>query len=346
MNLREYRQVAAGRKSPKYIRSGPTVLALKIEIADRMLRECCLCERRCGVDRANGQLGFCGAGETSRYFFEQTLWGEEKPLVPSHEVFFSGCNMRCRFCYSWEQVADPALGEEVIPAEFAKMVDSRRQEGAVNLNLIGGEPTVNLPSILKVLRLIKNPTPIVWNSNFFMSTETMHLLDGVVDLYLGDFRFGNDKCASEVADTNGYFEAAVRNFKTAVESGDVIIRHLLLPGHVECCLRPIAEWTAKNLPDVPFNLMFQYTPCSHAEDDPLLGRMVTNEEQREAAKIVRSLGLNTSRWNRPLPNQPYPKEVGKGEFSTTITIESDGRVVIKHLHGDLLDLVRALKIGE
>ena len=376
MDLGNYGSVARGRRSPAYlrsarrrlgsvnlaelsteacwaihdgvptpVRSGPSLLDLKIEVAERMLRECCLCERRCGVNRAGGETGFCGVGPNSHYFFEQTLWGEEAPLIPSHQVYFSGCNMRCKFCYSWESILDPARGKLLAPEEFADLIDFRRAEGAANLNLIGGEPTVHLPNILKALRLVRCPTAVVWNSNFFMSEETMRLLDGIVDLYLGDFRFGNDRCASRLAGTDRYFATAARNFKVAAASGDLIIRHLLLPGHIECCLRPIAEWVAGNLPDVSFNLMFQYTPFFEAPNDPVLCRSLTAEEEAEAAKLVASLGLNTRRWNRPLRRKQEARPVGSGGISTTITIQPDGRVSIMHLHGDLRDLVAALKGG-
>ena len=326
-------------------RAQVSLLDVKIELAHRMLSSCRLCERHCGVDRTRGQTGFCGVGGDSFYFFEQTLWGEEPPLVPSHEVFFSGCNLRCKFCYSWESLFDTHRGVLFEPRAFADLVSSRRREGAANLNLIGGEPTVHLPSILKSLKLVDNPTPVVWNSNFHMSVETMRLLHGLVDLYLGDFRFGNDRCAQEIGGVSGYVAAAERNFLMAAESGDLIIRHLVLPGHVDCCLRPIAQWVARRLPDVPFNLMFQYTPFHDALDDPELCRSLTPEEELEATNIVSALGLNTQSWKRPLKRGPQPRAIGKGELTTTITIRPDGRVGVMHLHGELLDIVQSLAQG-
>lgn len=324
---------------------GVSLLEVKSRIADQMLESCALCERRCGANRLGGDTGFCGVGRESFYFFEQTLWGEEPPLIPSHEVFFSGCNLRCKFCYSWQALLDPNLGTCVSPVDFAKLIEARHEEGAVNLNLIGGEPTVHLPAILKTLRLLNIPVPIVWNSNFFMSDEAMRLLNGVVDLYLGDFRFGCNACAERLGGVNGYVSAAKRNFKLAHETGDLIIRHLVLPGHVDCCLAPIADWASENLPDVPFNLMFQYTPFFEALDDPALCRSLLPEEERRALEIVASRGLNTQNWRKPLDRTPRGDGIGKGEISTTITIRPDGRVGIMHLHGELLDVVRALECG-
>lgn len=374
MDLARYRSVARNRRLPAYVRSehrrlgtvdlarldteelwlvhdsppshrtGPSLLDLKIELAERMLHSCALCERRCGADRAGGETGFCGVGTHTRCFFEQVLWAEEAPVVPSHEVFLTGCNMRCRFCYAWDRIIDPSQGKGLPPEDFAACIDLRRSEGATNVNIIGGDPTVNLPAVLRALKLVTRPTAVVWNSNFYMSEETMKLLDGVVDLYLGDFKFGNDGCASEIGGTDRYFAAADRNFRMAAESGDLVIRHLILPGHVDCCLRPVAEWVAANLPEAPFNLMFQYLPCGPAVNDLALGRPVFEDEKARALEIVQSLGLNTTRWNKPL-RYGNSRSIGSGEISTTIHISADGRVSIMHLHGELRDLVATLQAG-
>ncbi|MBI2843680.1 MAG: radical SAM protein [Armatimonadetes bacterium] len=333
------------KQNPDSPLARPTLLDVKTELAERNMRECSLCERRCLVDRTKGETGVCGVGEKSYYFFEQRLWGEEPPLVPSHEVFFSGCNMRCAYCYSWEALLDTTKGNLLVPDEFAGLVDRRRTEGAANLNLIGGEPTVHLPVILRSISRLKQPTPIVWNSNFLMSQESMRLLEGIIDLYVGDFRFGNDECAQKIADVDRYFDAASRNFKWAANSADLIVRHLLIPGHTECCLRPIAKWMADNLPEAPFNLMFQYVPFYKALEDPSLCRTLTSDEEREAEEIVSSFGLNTDRWKTYLPGRPPVAEAGSGEVSTTVIVRPDGRVAIMHLHGDLIHIARALSNG-
>lgn len=334
-----------GRRPGTYVaQSGGQVslLDVKAELARRMLKDCRFCERQCRVDRTRGETGFCGAGVQSRFFFEQTLWGEELPVIPSHEIFFCGCNLRCKYCYSWESVLDPSRGTPVTASDLAGLIDRRRLEGAANVNLIGGEPTVHLAAILEALKLTTTPAAVVWNSNFLMSAETMKLLDGVVDLFLGDFRFGSDECAERLGGVSRYVEAAKRNFLLAAGSADLIIRHLVVPGHVECCLRPVAEWVAANLPEAPFNLMFQYTPFFEALTDPRLSRQLTPDEEHRAAEIVSSLGLNTKRWNRPLKRQSAAAEIGQGPLDTTITIAPDGRVGIMHLHGELLELANSL----
>ncbi|MCE5321695.1 radical SAM protein [bacterium] len=323
-----------------------SLLDVKSEIASHMLESCNLCEHRCGANRQAGEVGICGIRRDSHYFFEQILWGEEPPLVPSHEVFFSGCNLRCKFCYSWQSLQHSDLGDCVVPEDFAKLISARHAEGSINLNLIGGEPTCHLPTILRTLQLLDTPVLIVWNSNFFMSNQTMRLLDGIVDLYLGDFKFGCNACAKDLGAVNGYVSIAKRNFKLAYESGDLIIRHLLLPGHIDCCLIPIAKWVSENLPGVPFNLMFQYTPYFGALDDPALCRSLLPDEEKRALEIVESYGLNTRSWKKPLYAACCnDRSIGKGEISTTVTIRPDGRVGILHLHSELLDVIRALECG-
>jgi len=325
--------------------NGCSLLDLKIEIAKRIMQKCSLCEWRCGADRAAGETGFCGVGSESYYFFEQILCGEEAPVIPSHEVFFSGCNMRCKFCYSWQSLENTSYGKLMNATDFAETVENRKAEGAVNLNLIGGEPTVHLLNILQAIKSFKSPIPIVWNSNLYMSTSTMRLLDGIVDLYLGDFKYGNDTCASQIGGIKHYFETVTRNFISAASSSDIIIRHLMLPGHVECCFRPIAQWISKNMPDVPFNLMPQYTPFYQALNDPELSKSLTPEEIAEAGSITSSLNLNMREWNIPLDMDRPATCIGTGELSTTVIIRPDGRVTFMHLHNDLLQVVESLENG-
>jgi putative pyruvate formate lyase activating enzyme len=284
-------------------------------------------------------------GSESFYFRESLLFAEEPPLIPSHEVFLSGCNMRCRFCYSHESLYDTSFGAKFMPEEFAQVAERRRREGAVNINLLGGEPTVHLLSILKMLRALKRSTAVVWNSNFYMSEEAMRLLSGVVDLFVGDMRFGNNACAANLADTERYFDTACRNYLLASKRADLVVRHLLLPGHVECCFKPIARWVSENLPGVPFNLMFGYTPFHMALADPALACAVSPEEEAAALKIAGEYGLNIKKWMRPLARKRALKSTEREEISTTITVRPDGKIGIMHLHAELLPLVQALETG-
>ena len=342
--MHRYRQIAENKRLSRYIDvKSSGILDHKIDECRKLMESCCLCERRCGINRLAGEVGFCGVGEQCRISLEQILCGEEAPLVPSHEVFFTGCNLRCKYCYSWQSVIDPQRGRLVCAEELADIVSARKNEGAVNLNLIGGEPTVNLLAILETIKCLDVSTAVVWNSNFYMSQECMQLLDSIVDLYVGDFRFGCDECARSIAGVKDYTEIAKRNFLFASKSADIIIRHLVIPGHIECCFKPIAEWVSHNIPDIPFNLMFQYTPFYEALDDMQLSCSLSDDEKQRAMEIAELYNLNIESWKIPLQDISDKYPAGAGDIETTITIRPDGKVCILHVHKELLDIVNALE---
>ncbi|AKB74653.1 hypothetical protein MSLAZ_1392 [Methanosarcina lacustris Z-7289] len=134
-------------------------------------------------------------------------------------------------------------------------------------------------------------TPVVWNSNMYHSKEIAEILEGVVDVYLGDFKYGNDKCALEYSQVKNYMEVVQPNFEFAYKTAEILLLHLVLPGHLDCCTRPITEWVAGNIPQIRFNLMFQYRPCYRAMEYPDLGRQLTLEEETDAIDIVRGVGI-------------------------------------------------------
>jgi putative pyruvate formate lyase activating enzyme len=125
----------------------------------------------------------------------------------------------------------------------------------------------------------------------YMTPEVIELLDGVVEMYLADFKFGNGPCARAVAGVDNYTEVVTRNLLLAAAQAPVIVRHLLMPGHLECCFRPVARWMAENLPDVPFTLMTGYVPAWRADTCGELGRMLTQTECDAAEQFIAELGL-------------------------------------------------------
>lgn len=151
--------------------------------------------------------------------------------------------------------------------DLAARIDDRRRHGSRNVNFVGGEPTPNLPYILRVMSLTQENIPVVWNSNFYMSTEAVHLLDGFSDLFLTDFKYGNDDCAMRLSGIKNYWKTVTRNHKMAWNVGDMIVRHLVLPNHVECCSKPILKWISRNLGlEVVLNIMGQYRPVYRASE--------------------------------------------------------------------------------
>lgn len=270
----------------------PSLLDLKAELARRMLGSCRFCERRCGVNRSSGEKGVCGVGERSRVASEFMHHGEEPELVPSYTIFFSGCTFRCCFCQNWDISQYPENGVETSPRTLASLAATHRRDGARNVNWVGGEPTPNLHNILEALAGLEVNLPSVWNSNMYMSEETMELLAGTQDVYLTDFKYGSDGCALRCSSAPDYWRVVTRNHKLAHRDAELIIRHLVLPGHLECCTRPILGWIAKNLGrGVRVNVMGQYRPEYKAQDFPELARRPSSEEMERALAIAREAGL-------------------------------------------------------
>lgn len=272
-----------------------SVLEVKIELARRILSSCRFCSRRCGADRTSGETGYCGVGAKSRFQSDFLHMGEEPELVPSHTIFFSGCTFRCVYCQNWDIAFDAGSGPTAEPALLAAALQEGISQGSRNANFVGGNPDPNLHVILETIRLVGGPgrfLPMVWNSNMYTSTEAMELLTGVIDVYLGDFRYGNDDCAKELSDVEAYFDVVSRNFSYAWDTAEVMVRHLVLPGHLECCTRPIMEWTRKNMPGVYFNLMFQYRPEYRAGLYPAIDRRLGDEEKWEAIAMAEEYGLS------------------------------------------------------
>lgn len=272
-----------------------TLLDLKMEIAERMLGECNLCERRCGVDRNNGEIGHCGVLEP-RIASEFLHFGEEPDLVPSYTIFFSGCTFDCVYCQNWDISTRPGSGTMVDPRTLAGAIDAKGGEGASriarNVNWVGGDPTSNLRFVLEILREARANIPQVWNSNMYLTEEAMALLEGVVDIFLTDFKYGNDDCARRLSSIDRYTEVVRRNHLLARGAAEVIIRHLVLPSHVDCCTRPVLEWIADNLESVKVNVMGQYRPCHRAREFADVSRSLTDVEFEYALHIANDLGLD------------------------------------------------------
>ncbi len=269
-----------------------SLLDLKIELAKRILKSCHFCEHRCGVDRTSGERGFCGVGAHPRVASEFMHYGEEGVLVPSYTIFFSGCTFKCCFCQNWDISQDPEAGVEIKPTELAKLIADAKKNGARNVNFVGGNPDPNLCTILETLRECEVNLSSVWNSNMYYSIETAKLLSGTQDVYLTDFKWGNNGCALKYSKVQRYLEVVKRNHKLAFSDSELIIRHLVMPGHLDCCTKPILEWIADELdPMVRVNVMAQYRPCYRAGEYEEINRGITAGEFARALEIAKEAGL-------------------------------------------------------
>ncbi|MEM1518621.1 MAG: radical SAM protein [Pyrobaculum sp.] len=274
-----------------------SLLDIKIELAKRQLKRCYLCERRCGVDRTE-RAGACLLDKNARVasFFHHL--GEEAPLVPSGTIFFSGCNFRCVYCQNWDISQHPEAGVEVTAEALAVVQIRLRHEGARNINWVGGEPTPNIPTILESLKILATRgvnVPQLWNSNMYLTPEALSLILHVIDIWLPDFKYGSNTCALKYSVAPRYWEVTTRNFITICKRGeDIIVRHLVLPGHVECCTKPVLKWLSENCRHALVNIMDQYRPeylVNKLEKYKELRRRVTKRELETAYSLADQFGL-------------------------------------------------------
>lgn len=286
----------AGKLDPA--EASPSFLDLKAELARRIMADCHFCIRRCGVNRLKGERGYCRVGND----FQVSSWfhhlGEEPELVPSGTVFTLGCTIRCIHCQNWSISQWFESGTPMTSYEMSKIVEGLRRGGCRNVNMVGGEPTPYCWLWIETMRRVDVSIPTVWNSNSYYSPETAELLAGFIDVYLLDFKYGNNKCAKEISDAPGYWEACTGNHLMAEGFGELIIRVLVLPGHNECCTRSILEWIADNLSLwTRVNVMFQYRPEWRAHKRRELSRRLRRAEMEEVLRIAREVGIRNLVWD-------------------------------------------------
>lgn len=283
----------SGELSIKSVRTPEiNLLDLKAEIADRLIQNCVLCERRCQVNRKEGEKGVCEAGyhmEVSSFFRHM---GEEPQISPSFTIFTVHCNFFCQHCQNWSISRAFEEGEVVSPRIMAALIDEARRDGNRNANLVGGDPGPWLHAWLKVFQHVKTSVPVVWNSNMYHSSEAAHLLEGFVDLFLSDYKYGNDRCATKYSKVPRYMEVVSRNHLLGARHAEFLVRVLVLPGHNSCCTRPVLGWIKENLgANTLVNIMDQYRPEYLAKNYPEMNRRLRADEFSEAVEMAREVGL-------------------------------------------------------
>jgi putative pyruvate formate lyase activating enzyme len=270
--------------------------------------ECRLCPRACGANRSRGETGVCSSTARVKVASYGPHFGEEKPLVGrggSGTIFFSNCNLLCCFCQNWE-INHRGDGRFVAHAELAEMMLGLQQRGCHNINLV--TPTHAVPHIVKALRLAADRglrLPLVYNTGGYDSLDIIRALDGVVDIYLPDFKYQDEALASRyssgAADYPEVAAAVIREMQRQVgrlESDErgvatrgLIIRHLVMPHNIAGTDR-FVRWVARQLTtDTCVNLMAQYRPEHRAHDYPELARRITREEWEQALAWARAAGL-------------------------------------------------------
>ena len=263
----------------------------RVLAAHAMLENCHFCAHHCGVNRLAGERGLCHAGAESRYFLAQPEVTDELELVPTFAIALSGCDLRCDFCITGAESWNPRAGAVFSAAEIAARAKAALQDGARTVMVLGGEPTVHLQAALELVAELPDSARLVWKTNAHGSPQARRLLDGMFDVWLADYKFGNDDCARRLAKVPDYTEVVRNNLLWANEHSELIVRHLLMPGHIDCCWRPVAEWLAEKLPGVKVNLRSGFWPAWKSSRHPELHGTVTSGETKTADEIARSYGL-------------------------------------------------------
>jgi len=291
--IEHYLSILKKERKPKYLEAKEdNTLTKKIEEVENILKSCILCERKCNVDRTSNQLGFCKCDTKARIFGSFAHYGEEPELIPSATLFFAGCTMRCCYCQNAPESIEPKLGIIWDEKEIAEWIEKMEFNGCKNVNFVGGDPTPYLYNILKALSFCKASLPVIWNSNSYYSKFTAEVLKGIVDLYLLDFRYFNNKCAIKFSNAPNYVETAKRNLIEAKNDASLIIRILVIPSHIECCTKPILKWIADNLGcETRINIMDQYWPAFQAYKYKEISRKLKPKEYLEVLEYADELKL-------------------------------------------------------
>ncbi len=275
------------------VRTSRSRLAVeRLSAATAALASCEICHHRCAANRLAGPAGRCGAGVEPHVFSAQIEVGDELEILPTCAIALAGCNMRCEFCITGDESWHPGRGQRRDAAVLANWAaDAIASERAKTLQVLGGEPTIHLPWLLKLVAAMPDDSRLVLKTNGLSSASAREILAGLFDVWIVDFKFGDDACAAALSGTRGYTAAVVETLLWATENTDLIIRHLLMPGHVGCCWRPVAEWIASNLPDAKVSLRSGYWPSWRAAQHPPLDRPLAAVELAEAMEIAHSHNL-------------------------------------------------------
>jgi putative pyruvate formate lyase activating enzyme len=257
-----------------------------------MLADCRLCAHDCGVNRLGGETGLCRAGAAANFFSAQVEVSDELELIPTFAVALSGCDLRCDFCITGTESWNAGAGAGFDAATMAARAEAALQDGARTVMVLGGEPTIHLPAALELVSLLPESAKLIWKTNAHGSAQARELLDGMFDVWLADFKFGNDACAQRLARVSDYRRVVQENLLWAAERGELIVRHLLMPGHGECCWCPVATWLAENLPGVKVNLRSGFWPAWRARRHREFQNGLSAVEEDRAFGLARELRLN------------------------------------------------------
>ena len=271
-----------------------------------MYTSCTLCPRNCRVDRTSKQSGFCGMGDLIQVA-RASLHMWEEPCISgtngSGTVFFTGCNLKCVFCQN-HSIAIGQKGKEVSPARLADLFLMLQDKGAHNINLV--TPSHYIPGIAQALTLAKKKNmtlPVVYNTSGYDSVQSLTMLDGLVDIYLPDFKYVSGVLSQRYSHAPDYFEVASKSlaemyrqvsdpvFEDDLIKKGIIVRHLVLPS-CTADSKEVIRYLYETYGDRIFiSIMNQYTPLPHVASYPELNRKITDAEYNEVVDFAIDLGI-------------------------------------------------------
>lgn len=293
---------------PRYLNLLQTgELLQRINSAYKAMRSCKLCPRDCGVNRLRGNLGFCATGKILKVASFNSHLGEEPPISGTNgsgTIFFSSCNMRCMFCQNYP-ISQLGHGATAAPGRLAQMMLELQRAGCHNINLV--TPSHVVPQLLAGLYIAASKgldIPIVYNTSGYDGLESLKLLDGIVDIYMPDIKYADDKNAKEYSGAKNYWAAATAAVKEmhrqvggleinpeGVAVKGLIIRHLVLPENISGTDR-VLEFIAREIsPKTYVSLMSQFFPAHAALNDPMMHKRVSKKEFAQAVKKFHHLGM-------------------------------------------------------
>jgi len=275
--------------------------------AVRLLRDCRLCPRACGVNRLEGELGICRTGRLARAASFGPHFGEEAPLVGSRgsgTIFFSSCNLLCSFCQNYD-ISHLRDGVEVDAGEIAGMMLDLARRGCRNINFV--TPSHVVPQILEAVALAAGAgldLPLVYNSGGYDTVETLRLLEDIFDIYMPDFKFWDEGPARTFCSAPDYRAVACEAIREmhrqvgdlemdgrGVARRGLLVRHLVMPGGL-AGTAGVMDFLARDISRSTYvNVMDQYHPCYRAGDDLRIDRRITAAEYEEALEAARRAGI-------------------------------------------------------
>ncbi len=295
-----------------------------------MMSDCRLCPRDCGADRENGEKGFCSSpgilkvARASLHFWEEPCLSKDKG---SGTVFFSGCNLRCVYCQN-RDIALSESGKTITKERLVEIFFELREKGALNINLV--TPSHYVYPIADCIQMAKAKgfdLPFVYNTSAYEKAETLKALDGLIDIYMPDFKYWTSKTSAKYSHAPDYTERAKEAIgemfrqsgkceytKDGVMQKGMIVRHMLIPSHVyeaKQILKYLYETYGDN---VVFSIMSQYTPMAHFDDFPELNRTVTKKEYNSLLDFCIELGIENA----------YIQEPGSAKESFVPSFDNSG----------------------